>query len=202
MRISRAALLIPAVITLSSGSALHAQTISQPVGAVAFGASLGTGQTFTATLAGQVHRIDVRSRTTGAGMLYLYNGANGSGLMASPGVPVYSQAINLTDAGSNAVGFSPINLTTPFPVTAGSQYSFVLSGFSLSGVFGAPYAGGMKLDDFSGPASSQDLAFQVFETVAPIASAPASIPALGAWGQVFIFSILAAVGLLHIRRRT
>lgn len=191
-----------AAITFLGVQGLHAQTISQPVGIAAFGAGLATGQSFTATLTGVVNRIDVRSRTTGAGTLYLYNGNNGSGIGGAAGAPAYTQAINMTDAGSDAAGFSSIVLTTPFPVTIGSQYSLVLSGFSVSGTATNPYADGTKLDDFAGASVNQDISFQVFEAVAaPIATAAASIPTMSQWALMGMSLLLAVAGMARMRRR-
>lgn len=190
-----------AAITLLGMQGLHAQTISQPVGIAAFGAGLATGQSFTATLTGVVNRIDVRSRTTGAGTLYLYNGNNGSGTDGAVGAPAYTQAINMTDAGSDAAGFSSIVLTTPFPVTAGSQYSFAVSGFSVSGTNTNPYAGGTKLSDYAGPAGAQDISFQVFEAVAAPVATAASIPTMSQWALMGMSLLLAVVGMARMRRR-
>jgi hypothetical protein len=150
--------------------AVPVDVVSQPDATGGFGAGLATGQSFTASVTGVVTEIDVRSRTTTtSATLYLYNGNNGSGTQGSVGSPDYSQAnVSLTDAGgdSSAFGFSPIVLTTPFAVTAGQQYSFVIQGASISGVtLKDPYAGGTKLDDYAGiPATPQDVAFQVIST--------------------------------------
>lgn len=188
-------------VLLLSTFTLHAQTISQPVGNATFGVA-GTGQSFTATLTGVVNRIDVRSRTTGGGTLYVYNGANGSGNVGAVGAPAYTQAVALTDSGSDAAGFSSIVLTTPFPVTAGSQYSFALSGFALSGTNTNPYAGGTKLDDFAGPSASQDIPFQIFEALAPPAPASsAAIPTMSEWALISMSSILGLYGIAWLRRR-
>lgn len=182
-------------INLLTAHGLHAQTISQPVGIAAFGAGSATGQTFTATLTGVVNRIDVRSRTTGAGTLHLYTGANGSGTIGVAGAPAYTQAINMTDAGSDAAGFSTLVLTTPFPVTAGLQYSFVVSGFSVSGTNTNPYAGGVKLDNFAGPSAVQDISFQIFE--APVSSI-ASVPTMSQWALFSMAFLLAVLGAVRM----
>lgn len=136
------------------------------------------------------------------GTLYVYNGANGSGTVGAVGAPAYTQAVALTDSGSDAAGFSSIVLTTPFPVTAGSQYSFALSGFALSGTNTNPYAGGTKLDDFAGPSASQDIPFQIFEALAPPAPASsAAIPTMSEWALISMSSILGLYGIAWLRRR-
>ncbi|MBU0891768.1 MAG: IPTL-CTERM sorting domain-containing protein [Gammaproteobacteria bacterium] len=203
MRVSRA-ISIGAVagITLLSSFGLRAQTISQPAGIAAFGAGTATGQSFTATLTGVVNRIDVRSRTTGGGTLYIYNGANGSGTVGVAGAPAYTQAIAMTDSGSDAAGFSSIVLTTPFPVTAGAQYSFAVSGFSVSGTNTNPYAGGDKLDDFAGPAGGQDISFQLFEALAaPTPASSAAIPTMSEWALIAMSSMLGMLGMAWVKRR-
>src|SRR5262249_29078237 len=141
--------------------------ISQAAGTAALGAGNHTGQSFTALTSGSITEIDVRSRTTTASAtLYIYGGATGSGTPGSSAGYLYSQAVSLTDATGDGptFGFSPIVLTTPFPVTAGSQYSFVIDGASLSGAGNNPYGGGTRLDNYATPAASQDLAFQVIES--------------------------------------
>lgn len=201
MRFSRAISIgAMAGVTLLSTFGLHAQTISQPVGIATYGVA-GTGQSFTATLTGVVNRIDVRSRTTGGGTLYIYNGANGSGIVGAVGAPAYTQAVTLIDSGSDAAGFSSIVLTTPFPVAAGSQYSFALSGFALSGTNTDPYAGGTKLDDFAGVSPSQDIPFQIFEALAaPTPATSAAIPTMSEWALICMASIVGLFGIARLRR--
>ena len=202
MQFSRATLIrAVAVVMALTTFKIHAQTISQPVGTATYGVA-GTGQSFTATLTGVVNRIDVRSRTTGGGTLYIYNGANGSGTVGVVGAPAYTQAVALTDSGSDAAGFSSIVLTTPFPVTAGSQYSFALSGFALSGTNTNPYAGGTKLDDFAGPSPNQDIPFQIFEALAPpTAATSAAIPTMSDLALISISAILGLFGVAWLSRR-
>ena len=151
-----------------STGAVTLDVISQPDAIAAFSDTLATGQSFTATTTGFVTEIDVRSRTaTSSATLYMYNGNDGSGTPGSVGSPDYTQTgVSLTDAGgdSSAFGFSQIVLTTPFAVTAGSQYSFVIQGAGISGTNTNPYPGGTKLDDYAGISASQDIAFQVVST--------------------------------------
>ncbi len=203
MRVSRAILIGAfAGVTLLGTVGLRAQTISQPVGNAAFGAGTATGQSFTATLTGVINRIDVRSRTTGGGTLYIYNGANGSGAVGVAGAPAYTQVIAMTDSGSDAAGFSSIVLTTPFPVTAASQYSFAVSGFSVSGTNTDPYAGGTKLDDFAGPSGAQDISFQIFEALAaPTPASSAAIPTMSEWALISMSSIVGMLGMAWVSRR-
>ncbi len=83
-----------------------------------------------------------------------------------------------------------IELTTPFPVTAGSTYSFILQGF---GNFYAstvdPYADGQVIFNYAVTAlPGVDLAFQVWPAVA--AATPASIPTLSQWGVLTLSLLL------------
>jgi hypothetical protein len=160
-----------------------ALTISQPDAFATFGAGAATGQAFTATLTGIVTQIDIRSRmTTTSATLYIYQGNNGSGVIGNVGTPDYIQtSISLIDAGGDSAsfGFSDIFLSTPFPVIAGQQYSFVIAGAAISGTNLNPYSGGTKLDNYAGVSANQDIAFQVHQNAIPV-PATASLVSLGA----------------------
>jgi len=159
LRCAMAGLLL-AVIAPAS----FAQTISQALD-TASGSNINSfGQSFTATLTGFVTAIDVRSASGGTVDLSLYNGANGSGSIGSTGSPAYTQSgIPLTAVGSGGA-FSHIALTSPFPVVAGNTYSFLLANTSLWFDGSNPYSGGTALGNYAGVLTSDDIAFQVYET--------------------------------------
>lgn len=182
------------------GSTVSAQTISQPTGdATIVGGGAYHGQSFTATITGTVTRIDVRSRTAGPFFLRLYNGGTGSGVSNSIGTPAFSQPVVLTDTGSDAVGFNPIVLSTPFPVTLGQQYTFVLDNGGggtppLSINTTAPYGGG-TFRNASGSVDGWDLVFQVYE------SAPTPVPTMSEWSMILLSFLMAGGAALYIQRR-
>lgn len=169
-------------MALGFATEVPALAIFQPDAFAAYGVG-ATGQSFTATLTGVVTEIDIRSRsTTTSATLYIYQGNNGSGVIGSVGTPDYTQtSISLIDAGGDtaAFGFSDIFLTTPFPIIAGQQYSFVIAGASVSGTNLNPYAGGTKLDSYAGISPNQEIAFQVHQNAIPV-PATASLIFLGA----------------------
>lgn len=96
------------------GSTVSAQTISQPVGETS-ASGVDQGQSFTATITGAVTQIDVRSRSTGPFFLRLYNGGVGSGVSGSIGTPAFSQAVTLTDTGSDVAGLTLSSCPPRFP---------------------------------------------------------------------------------------
>ncbi len=124
----------------------------------------GQGQSFTAGQDGVVQTIRVRSATSVSTTLHLYAGDNGSGVASSIGTPLYSQAIELFASPSGAL--TEMLLATPFPVSAGSEYTFVLEGvtslyYDCGGTLG--YLGGRTMLDYvqwSG-GTNQDYTFQV-----------------------------------------
>ena len=175
-----------------------AQTISQTSGDSQLPGP-GVGQSFTATLTGTVTRIDFRGRSNTTTTLNFYNGSNGSGVAGSVGVPLYQQAVVLTDTGSNAAGFTSITLTTPFPVVAGQTYSFVFSAGNTAFTFSNPYAGGSTISNFRSTGwTSNDSPFQVYEVAAP---PPAPVPTMSEWAMILFGLILAVVAGLYIQRR-
>ena len=179
-----------------SGAA--AQTISQPNGDTSV-ADPALGESFTATVTGTVTKIDYRGRQAVSTTLYLYNGANGSGTSGSVGTPAYQQAVNVADSGSNTSGFTTITLTTPFPVTAGQQYSFILATGKGVITFANSYAGGTALSNYvNGPSyPNNDVAFQVYEVATPVVT----VPTLSEWALIAMAGLFGASGLWWMRRR-
>lgn len=140
-----------------------AQTISQPID-TGSGNGGSVGQSFVATLTGYVVAIDVREGLSDhITTLHFYNGANGSGVPGAVGAPALSiPGVTLTRVVSGG-SFSHITLTTPFPVVAGTSYSFVFDSVGLFAPGGNLYANGTTLLNYATPSGGQDLAFQVFE---------------------------------------
>jgi hypothetical protein len=184
------ALLLAACLT---SSAALAQTISVPTNGQ--GALFNDqGQSFRATLTGTVTAISVQpAAVTNGATLRLYNGANGSGQVNAVGTPVYSQAgVNLVSAPAGT--WQTITLTTPFPVVAGSSYSFILEAQTDLRANVDAYPGGTRLAAFAFVAGG-DLAFQVFEV------APVPIPTLSEWALILLAGSLALAGAAAVWRR-
>ncbi|EER60540.1 putative outer membrane adhesin like protein [Acidovorax delafieldii 2AN] len=165
-----------------------AQMVSQPTDSYAAIASSATGQTFTATASASISRISVRPIDGDfSGTLYIYNGNSGSGVPFSVGTPAYTQT-GVTLSGSSSGGpMRDIVLTTPFAVTAGSTYSFVLEGPGLLAAAVADvYPGGMAILDYADlTASTWDLAFQVWavspQAITYTSTAPAAAKVGGSY---------------------
>lgn len=182
-------------------SGVAAQTISQP----AFDGWLNSnnvGQSFQATLTGEVVAISIGSQSAQNVNLHIYNGATGSGLAGILGAPIYTQAVTLN---ASALGLlQRIDLTTPLPITAASSYTFILSGAnSLSLSSFNPYANGDVVYQFGTPFPGFDLAFAVFEQVIapPAAATAAAIPSSSTWSLIGAGAFIMAAALFQ-RRRT
>ena len=130
---------------LMAGSLAQGQTIVQAQGNTQvsqLGAESPLGQSFVATLTGNITALGVRSMNSVTAVLRIYNGGIGSGIPNVIGAPVYTQpGVTLTAAIGGAQGpaggFTNIPLTTPFPVTAGQTYTFMLTAanpFALAAV--------------------------------------------------------------------
>lgn len=168
------------LLALVSAPAL-AQMVSQTVDDGGFFITAHKGQTFTAPASAIISGISVRPYSDGfSGTLYIYNGNNGSGIPGSVGTPAYTQTGVTVTASTSGGPMRDIVLTTPFPVTAGSVYSFVLSGpGGLAISTNDEYADGEFFDnfaDFGFP--TYDLAFQVWagtpQTITYTSTAPAA----------------------------
>ena len=105
-----------------------AQTISVTANAGNIPANF-VGQSFTATVSGNVTQIRVIPAGNYVTTLRFYNGT-GTGVFNAAGTPLYSQAANLT---SSNPAFQTLTLTTPLPVTAGNVYSFSFDAAALRG---------------------------------------------------------------------
>jgi hypothetical protein len=186
----RGALLLAAGLT---SSAALAQTISvTPANGGCLGP--GTGQSFRATLTGTVVAISVQPAGNTAGVtLHIYGGDAGSGQPGNVGTPVYSQAgINLVSVPAGT--WQTISLTTPFPVVAGSSYSFALTGaIALRCNAADPYPSGTLITAFVGGSPSFDLGFQIFEVI--------PVPTLSEWALILLAGSLGLAGAAAVWRR-
>lgn len=145
------------------------------------------GQSFTAIATTSIGRISVRPHLAFDGILHIYDGNAGSGTVGAvvgPKSPVYSQPLVKLTASASGDPMQDIVLSTPFPVIAGSQYTFILEGspshFFLSQ--GNPYAGGQLIVNFADSRTGFDLAFQIWAAVPAAPTSTASIPVLTPWG--------------------
>lgn len=138
-----------------------AQTISQPLDSGG-GFSGNVGQSFVATLTGNVVAVDVRSLFASSTTIHFYPGSVGSGIAGAMGAPTLSVPVTLVASGGGGP-FSHMTLTTPFPVVAGQTYSFVVQGASLFSRNVDTYAGGTVLSNWAVVNVASDLAFQIFE---------------------------------------
>jgi hypothetical protein len=125
--------------------------------------SVAVGQTFTATDTGQIGSITLQTGTTsnsGSFTLYLCNGASASST-ACVNAPVYSQSIAVPSATSTIF---TIQLATPFNVTSGSQYTFVLgttaAGTSFRDQSSNVYTGGLLVNP-TGQDAAADFYFKI-----------------------------------------
>lgn len=179
-----------------------AQMVSQMDGGTV-AVHIGVGQTFTATQTAQITKISVRPESAYNGTLLVYNGDSGSGSSGSAGTPVYSQSGVSLAASTPGGPLRDIVFTTPFPITAGSTYSFILQDSGRMYVApGSPYAGGQLVMNYAEKSvyANYDLAFQVWTAAVPLA-APASIPTLSEWG-VGLLSLLLGCSAVAMQRRT
>jgi len=199
---------------LLASSLAQGQTIVQDQGNGSItqgGPESRLGQSFVATLTGNITALGVRSRQNVAATLRIYNGAGGSGASGVIGAPVYTQAgVTLTAAIGGALGpaggFTNIPLTTPFPVTAGQTYTFMLTAANpfelVIQSIGNPYAQGDVVFNYGSLFGGTDLAFQVFEAVpAPPVPSPAAIPTLGEWALLALAALMALLAAGRLRKQ-
>ncbi|OYX55560.1 MAG: hypothetical protein B7Y86_12945 [Brevundimonas subvibrioides] len=170
-----------------------AQTISVPANGGSFGASTFVGQSFTATVTGTVTQIRVVAEANNATTVRFYNGT-GTGVFNAAGSPLYSQAVNLTDA-TPGFAFQTITLGTPLPVTSGNVYSFSFDAASLRGA-ASTYAGGIGFISGTGLQAGIDTTFEVVQVAAPV-----PVPTLSEWALILFGLILAGGAALYIQRR-
>lgn len=181
-------------------SSVGAQTINQPNDtSTLFGTDIG--QSFEATLTGEIVAISVSSRSARNANLYIYNGSAGSGTTSAVGSPIYTQAVTLNASAQGVL--QRIDLTTPLPVTSGSRYTFVISGFGgLGGVNADTYANGTVVADYANQFAGLELSFAVFEQLVapPAAATPAAIPSSSTWSLIGAGAFIMAAALFQRRR--
>jgi hypothetical protein len=122
------------------------------------------GQTITAPSTGYISDITLKTGATTAngstGILSLCNGAVSAATCVA--TPTYTQAVNNIPTAVSTT--FTIQLSTTFPVTSASSYTFVLTSTSgtninLRGQNTDVYAGGIKTGSPSGDSASSDLFF-------------------------------------------
>lgn len=189
------------------GLVAQAQTIVQPNADLynnVAGVTSHQGQSFVATLNGNVTAISVRVNVTTTATLRIYSGGQGSGIVGGVGTPIYTQAgnplIGSTILGPGG-GYTTITLTTPLSVVAGGTYTFMISApnpfpVAMSSNVNA-YPQGTTIVNF-GFAQPRDMAFQIFEVATPAAAAPVAVPTLQGWA---LLSLAALMAVLASRRR-
>ncbi|MBB5747411.1 IPTL-CTERM sorting domain-containing protein [Brevundimonas variabilis] len=170
----------------------EAQTIGQTSSDTVFSGS-GQGQTFVATVTGNVTQIAVRPGTSVSGdTLRVYNGGCGA-----CGAAISTQTVNTTAAADDAAPLQTITLSTPFPVVAGNNYSFVFNSTRLRVSTTNTYLNGAHVFGFTGIAPAYDVAFQVTQVIPP----PVAVPTLSEWAMILFGLALAGAASLLISRR-
>lgn len=198
-------------LVLVFGLAAHGQTIVQNNGNGAF-LGQAVGQAFVATMNGQITAIGVRSLNAVTATLRIYTGGQGSGISGAFGTPAYLDTAIFTIPAAGAFGpaggFTNLTLTTPFSVTAGHTFTFLLASDSvinMAAQSGNPYVGGTAITNFADPAVFNfDAAFQVFESVAPApaaAAAPVAVPTLGPGALLALLALVVWMTAQQSRRR-
>ena len=185
-------------LTVASGTAATAQTISQPTGNNNVQFSF-IGQSFTATTTGVVTHIRVRPRENRTTTVDFYNGAttgSSSNFGSGIGSPVSSQAVTISDIGSDTVGFQTIALVTPLPVTSGQVYSFSFRLAYLAVPGSNVYGGGTLFVEGDTVIGANDLAFEVVQGPAP----PVPVPTVSEWTMILLGLMLAAAAGSQIQR--
>ena len=153
-----------------------------------------TGQSFTACGTGFITEITVNFNsiiTAGDATLKITTGTP-----APITAPEYTQTVNIA-----AIGDLTIPLTTPFPVTNATQYSFSLLGIGATSVNmnfnGADVlAGGRFFQNTNAFGGGFDLRFSL-----SIAATDPNIPTLGQWGLIILGLLLVVCGIVAIRDR-
>ena len=173
--------------------AAQAQTISQPNGDSNFRTTF-FGQSFIATVNGQVTHISIRSRDVRTTTLYLYDRVD-TGQFNGPGTPVSQQTVMLVDQGGNAAaaGFQTFALASPLPVTAGQTYSFAFGNADLAHSTSNPYSGGTYFTSGQSPNGPGDLAFEIVQVQA--------VPTLSEWALILMGLLVAGGAAVHLQRR-
>lgn len=154
--------------------------------------TVGLGQSFTAPASANIRRISVRPLSNFTGSLHIYNSAAGSGVPGGVGIPAYTESGISLVGGGDSDPLQDIVLTTPFPVIAGSSYSFVFGDEAqmFSNRFN-PYIGGSVLVAFSNTNSffsDYDLVFQVWGTLTQAIAYTSTAPASAKVGDSYTVS--------------
>ena len=165
-----------------------AQMVSQTTNINAWYPAPNSGQSFTATATAQITKISVRPQSALNGNLLIYNGSAGSGAIGAIGSPAYSQSGVSLAATTSTGPLRDIVLTTPFPVTAGNTYTFILQGtndFFISP--GNLYAGGGILLEYADPTyqSIYDFNFQVWAELPQTITFSSTVPAAAKVGDSY-----------------
>lgn len=181
-----------ACLGIALAAPVAAQTISVPANGGSFGAFTFAGQSFTATVTGTVTQIRIVADANNATTVRFYNGT-GTGAANAADAPLYSQAVNLTDA-RPGLAFQMITLGTPLPITSGNVYSFAFDQASLRGA-GSTYAGGIGFVGGTGLQASIDTTFEVVQ----VAAAP--VPTLSAWTLILFSLVLVGGASLYVQQR-
>ncbi|PLX00722.1 MAG: hypothetical protein C0593_00230 [Marinilabiliales bacterium] len=160
-----------------------------------------SGQSFTATIDGVITQIDfVGTGDITNGSLRMYPSPIGSG------APLNETGYDYIQTGINIPAPPPgdwysVMLDTPYPVTAGNQYTFILTD---GGEYGAvylnvyhmdTYAGGFFVEAFGLPNPGQDIQFQIWESEIP------STP-LKAWVLFPVIMVILIFFLARNRQKT
>lgn len=125
--------------------------------------------------------------STGATLL-IYATGNGSGVVDSRGTPDYEQTgVNLLAVTHASGNWHGITLTTPFPITAGQQYTFIIETVLIANAKlyctdSNTYAGGALFPHYGNSDPSKELNFRVWES----ASAPTPVKI---WPFILFFTI-------------
>jgi len=165
----------------------------------------GMGQSYTATVDGHISQIDIKSvLPLSNARINIYNGSNGSGIPANPGSPDYTQnGINLvTNNPMDPNDWTSISLSTPFPVTSGSTYSFIIENqvpvdaVQLYVENSNNYIGGHLFVQYALVQSGYDLNFRIWETSTPPPPGPTPTP-IKAWPAAIALLALVAIKLFR-----
>jgi hypothetical protein len=190
----------PALASAAMCAPAAAQWLNQPLDNGNAVLSAAVGQSFVAPASLSIGRIAVRPGLPLSGTLYLYTGAVGSGVDGGVGSPVYTQT-GVSLAGSSGGGpWRSVVLSTPFPVTAGSSYTFMLAadaGPPAPEYFmetSNPYPGGTVVANYGlVPPPTWDLAFQIW--AAQSISFTSTVPTAPRVGDSYAVTATATSGL-------
>ena len=158
----------------------------------------GQGQSFTATITGEVTQIQIRPQNSVAqDTLRIYNGF-GSGVINAPGIPAYTQTVTSVATPNDAAPLQTYVLTTPFPIVSGNTYTFVFDDTIPRHSSTEAFSGGNYFFGYNNYYGNRDIAFQVTQQV----SAPvAAVPTMSEWAMIFFGVMLAGWAAFYIQQR-